>query len=88
MALPRALLSGLTAVLTVCGLAVDSSTAADRGHAPTRAALETVVERDRVPGAVARVEDGAGPWEGAARGSPTVRPAARGRPGNGSASAV
>ncbi|MDI6408113.1 beta-lactamase family protein [Streptomyces albus] len=66
MALPRALLSGLTAVLTVCGLAVDSSTAADRGHAPTRAALETVVERDRVPGAVARVEDGAGPWEGAA----------------------
>ncbi|NSC21756.1 beta-lactamase family protein [Streptomyces albus subsp. chlorinus] len=65
MPLPRALLSGLIAVVTVCGLVVSSSSAADRGHAPVREAMRAAVDQRGAPGVLARVEDGAGTWAGA-----------------------
>jgi len=64
MHLPRALLSGLIATVTASGLAVSSSTAADRGHTRTREAMESLVERDGAPGVLAQIEDGAGAWSG------------------------
>ncbi|MFI8851998.1 serine hydrolase domain-containing protein [Streptomyces sp. NPDC053499] len=64
MHLPRALLSGLITLVTVTGLAVSSSSAADRGHARTREAMEALVEQDGAPGVLAQVEDGAGVWVG------------------------
>ncbi|MGP3978454.1 serine hydrolase domain-containing protein [Streptomyces sp. 8N114] len=64
MHLPRALLSGLIATVTACGLAVSSSTAADQGHTRTREVMEAMVERDGAPGVLAQVEDGAGAWVG------------------------
>ncbi|MBO8198590.1 beta-lactamase family protein [Streptomyces smyrnaeus] len=66
MHLSRALLSGLIATVTACGLAVSSSAAADQGHARTREAMEVMVEQDGVPGVLAQVEDGAGAWSGSA----------------------
>ncbi|MBO8195701.1 beta-lactamase family protein [Streptomyces oryzae] len=66
MHLPRALLSGLIATVTASGLAVSSSTAADRGHTRTREAMESLVERGGAPGALAQIEDGAGAWSGSA----------------------
>ncbi|EST35579.1 hypothetical protein N566_17575 [Streptomycetaceae bacterium MP113-05] len=63
---PRTALALVVATAAVVVVSVSSSTAAARRHAPTQQAMEELVERARVPGALARAEDTAGVWRGEA----------------------
>lgn len=63
---PRTALALVVATAAVVVVSVNSSTAAGHRHAPTQRAMEDLVERARVPGALARAEDAAGVWQGAA----------------------
>ncbi|THA26400.1 class A beta-lactamase-related serine hydrolase [Streptomyces sp. RKND-216] len=54
------------AAAAVVVVSVHSSTAADLRHAPTREAMADLVERERVPGVLARAEDDGEVWHDAA----------------------
>ncbi len=61
----RSALAGLVVTAAVVVISVNASVAAG-GHASTQAAMDELVRTARVPGVLARAEDGAGVWNGTA----------------------